>query len=115
MIQCFCIMLQVSSSALGPEESGSALGPEEPSPALGPEESGSALGPEAFGSALGAKESAEFGGTPPLKRKRANQKNTTNPLSATRRKPVAVKKRSRNPPAQTPLSGWCKPSGSLLY
>ena len=79
-----------------PEESGSAVGPEESGSAVGPEESGSALGTEA---------AAEFGGTP-LKRKRATQKNTTNPLSASRSKPVeAAKKRSRKPPAQSSVSG----------
>ena len=71
-----------------------------------PEESGSAVGPEESGSALGTEAAAaEFGGTL-LKRKRATQKNTTNPLSASRSKPVeAAKKRSRKPPAQSSVSG----------
>ncbi|CAL8298693.1 unnamed protein product [Arctogadus glacialis] len=69
------------------------------------QESGSAVRPEA---------SAEVGGTPlkrKRKRKRAIQKNTTNALSATLSKPdVAVKKRSRKPPAQTALSAKKKSS-----
>ncbi|CAL8283138.1 unnamed protein product [Lota lota] len=51
---------------------------------------------------------AELGGTQ-LKRKKTNQNNRTNSLSATRSKPdEAVKKTSRKPPAQTSLSGWSK-------
>ncbi|XP_059907299.1 histone-lysine N-methyltransferase NSD2-like isoform X5 [Gadus macrocephalus] len=67
------------------------------------QESGSAVRPEA---------SAEVGGTLlKRKRKRAIQKNTTNALSATLSKPdVAVKKRSRKPPAQNALSAKKKTS-----